>query len=207
MSHLCDYGCENAALHTLKNGKYCCHQSPNQCPAIRVKNSNATKKSNKFVVNAANIKVDCKWCNKTYSKSGIKSHEKACYLNPDNLKICPVCGLAIKDYRYNATCSSKCARKHFDEKYKTYGRNNRWDLTYRTICFDHHEKKCIICGEDIIVSVHHYDGDHKNDDPRNLVPMCPTHHNYMHSNHLYILKECVDEYVSEFKRKFKRSEL
>ena len=48
---------------------------------------------------------------------------------------------------------------------------------YRSICFAHHEKVCVVCGEDKIVAVHHHDHNHHNDDPKNLVPLCPTHHN------------------------------
>lgn len=36
---LCDYGCGREALYTLKNGKHCCSEHYNQCPAIRSKNS------------------------------------------------------------------------------------------------------------------------------------------------------------------------
>ena len=140
MVNLCDYGCGGEAKYELKNKKKCCHQSPNQCPALRTKNSNATKKSNKFTITGTDIKVECKWCKNSYSKSGIIKHENACYLNSDNLKLCPVCEKPIKDYKYNKTCSSKCARLHFSGKYSN-GSNNRWDLNYRTVCFNHHGKK------------------------------------------------------------------
>lgn len=43
--NLCQYGCEQQALFTLKNGKYCCSSSYNKCPAVRIKNASGVKKS------------------------------------------------------------------------------------------------------------------------------------------------------------------
>ncbi len=70
---------------------------------------------------------------------------------------------------------------------------------YRNICFAHHNKKCVICEEERIVAVHHYDLDHSNDAPDNLVPLCPTHHLYIHSRYVNLIQEEVDRYVSNFK--------
>lgn len=36
---ICSYGCEQQATTQLKNGKYCCSDSPNKCPTMRKKNS------------------------------------------------------------------------------------------------------------------------------------------------------------------------
>lgn len=69
---------------------------------------------------------------------------------------------------------------------------------YRTACFAHHEKKCVVCGEDKIVAVHHYDENHHNNDPANLVPLCPTHHQYVHSGYKHLVIEKVNQYVKNF---------
>lgn len=48
---ICEYGCGNLAKYQLKNGRWCCSQHHNSCPAIRKKNSTAVKeahKENKF---------------------------------------------------------------------------------------------------------------------------------------------------------------
>ena len=37
--HVCDYGCGNEATHQLKCGKWCCSESINKCPGMRMKNS------------------------------------------------------------------------------------------------------------------------------------------------------------------------
>lgn len=38
-----------------------------------------------------------------------------------------------------------------------------------------------ICGFDKIVAIHHIDENHDNDDPQNLIPLCPNHHEMVHS--------------------------
>ena len=42
---MCEYGCNQAAEFTLKNGKQCCSKSSNSCPAQRHKNSEGCKRS------------------------------------------------------------------------------------------------------------------------------------------------------------------
>jgi hypothetical protein len=42
---LCAYNCGQEGKYQLKNGKYCCSEHFNQCPANRLKNSNGLKKS------------------------------------------------------------------------------------------------------------------------------------------------------------------
>lgn len=44
--NLCDYGCGLEAKYTMKNGKYCCSQSPNSCNSNKHKNSLGVKNSN-----------------------------------------------------------------------------------------------------------------------------------------------------------------
>jgi len=200
---LCAYGCGQEAIHQLKNGKWCCSKHYTQCPILRKKNSDKKKTNYKFPDpkdNPTFFKVSCKYCNEKKAICGIKMHETSCYLNPSNIKLCPVCKKPIKDYKHNVTCSSKCARNYYSEMYKEYGKKDK-NLTYTTICFENHKKECIICGENIIVAVHHYDHNPNNNKVENLIPLCPTHHMYMHSKHIYIIKECVDEYQNNFKNK------
>lgn len=37
--NICNYGCSQTGKHQLKNGKWCCSKSLNQCPSMRQKNS------------------------------------------------------------------------------------------------------------------------------------------------------------------------
>jgi len=66
---------------------------------------------------------------------------------------------------------------------------------YTTVCFRYHEKKCIVCNEEKIVAVHHNDHNHNNNDPKNLIPLCPTHHQYVHSRYVDEVQPIIDKYV------------
>jgi hypothetical protein len=110
-------------------------------------------------------------------------------------KVCPVCGtkFTTPKSKPSTTCSHGCANTYFrsGENNGMYKKGNN----YRTICFIHHKKECIVCGENKIVAVHHYDENHNNNDPANLVPLCPTHHQYIHSKYANEIKDIVDNYV------------
>ena len=138
----------------------------------------------------------CRFCNDFRRPGNIRRHEKSCKDNPENLKECPVCK---KNYVGNSkTCGHSCANTYFRS-----GKNNgrileEKDWSYQRICFKYHKKECIICGENKIVAAHHYDNNHKNNDPSNLVPLCPTHHSYMHSKYKTEFEKNVDEYVKQY---------
>jgi len=110
--------------------------------------------------------------------------------------ICPVCKKSFtyplrKDRVEQTTCSKSCSFKYFRT-----GKNhpNYKGTDYVDICFRHHEKKCIVCGEEKIVSVHHFDEDSKNNSPENLIPLCPTHHQYVHSRYCLEVFPKIKEY-------------
>jgi hypothetical protein len=118
-------------------------------------------------------------------------------------KTCPVCNKKFSgrksDIGKNTTCSYSCSNTLFrsGENHGNWNKNS-----YRSTCFLHHNKKCIICNEDKIVTVHHYNKNHKDNDPTNLVPLCPTHHHYLHSKYSNLISDRVDEYVRNFKNNF-----
>lgn len=56
----------------------------------------------------------------------------------------------------------------------------------------------MICGEDKIVTVHHWDFNHGNNEPSNLIPICPTHHQYLHSRYKVLIEEQVNVYREMF---------
>ena len=140
--------------------------------------------------------VSCSFCGKTTNFSNLKNHEQSCYLNPLNVKYCEVCDNVIKNYKTSkGTCSHSCSNKKFKHlrnkptKYKQYS----------TICWNYHKKECIVCGESKIVSVHHYNENHNDNAPENLIPLCPTHHQYMHSRYKEEILNIVENYVNKFK--------
>lgn len=196
---LCSYGCGKEGKYILKNGKHCCEKFWNSCPINKKKNSEAAKKSNKFTFNANKIRSTCKWCGLESNLPTIRRHEKSCYLNPLNIKICPVCFKPIKDYKKTETCSHACANTYF----RSGPQNPNWKETscsyssYRKTCFFYFGHKCAICDEKNLVTVHHIDGDRQNNKRENLIPLCPTHHYYIHWGLNDLIQDKIDSYLSE----------
>lgn len=116
---------------------------------------------------------------------------------------CNHCGkifeVMLHDKDKRKFCSLKCGNQKIrgaaipKNEEDLYG-----EKKYRLICFRYHEKKCVVCGEANIVGVHHYDENHENNDPKNLVPICPTHHCYLHSNFKNLVSDKVDDYHKKF---------
>ena len=208
---LCYYGCGGVAVNELKNGKPCCSKSHNSCPSNRKKNSEKQKISHNFTVRAQFVYKECFYCKKEIASCNIKKHEMTCYLNPKNLIQCEICNNPIKDYKNNKTCGHTCAREKFKDMYLEFSSMVWSDETkervreksggvihYTTVCWSHHEKKCIICGEDKIVAVHHIDENKNNNSPENLIPLCMTHHVYYHSRYKHLVEEQILNYQKEF---------
>jgi len=126
--------------------------------------------------------------------------------HPEVEKTCPVCQSTFKTKqghsREKATCSYACANTHF----RTGINNPNWkqggsSLSNQSTCFHFHEKKCVICDESNIVAVHHYDENHKNANPDNLIPLCPTHHHYYHSKFRYLVEDKINNYRDSWIKK------
>ena len=145
--------------------------------------------------------VNCQYCNEKVGISNIKRHEIGCYLNPVNIVACEVCEKPIKNFRTSkGTCSRSCANTYF----KSGKNNGNWKNAingYATLCYRHHEKKCIVCGEDGAVDVHHLDGNRENNAIDNLVPLCPTHHAYCHRGLYHKIEDKIKKYLEDFKKK------
>ena len=131
----------------------------------------------------------CEHCAGLISVSGLSNHERNCFLNPNNKKECLRCMQPIKNFRENLTCSKNCSNKLWPRTEPT---------SYRTICFKSHDKKCCICGEKNIVEVHHMDENTSNNTPINLIPICPTHHQYWHSRFRHLIEAQVHEYIRKW---------
>jgi len=93
-------------------------------------------------------------------------------------------------------CSRSCANS-IGGKAKAEKHHSDEVAHYATVCWRHHERKCIVCGEAKIVAVHHHDENHSNNDPKNLVPLCPTHHQYVHSRYRDEVQPIIDKYIKE----------
>lgn len=87
----CDYGCGREAKYQFDNGKWCCSESHNSCPAIRKKNSERCKNRER---------VECQYCGKKFTLHNIRRHERCCEQNPDknepDYMECQYCGKEIQ---------------------------------------------------------------------------------------------------------------
>lgn len=129
----------------------------------------------------------------------LKDYDTSHFNKRDIVKICPVCDseFNVKEGDSKVTCSYACSNTYFRS-----GRNNpNWNEDYyRTTCFLHHKKECVICGEDRIVEVHHLDENHSNNSPENLIPLCPTHHKYWHSRYKHLIEPEILKYIKNYKK-------
>lgn len=109
-------------------------------------------------------------------------------------KECPVCKskfITKKGHpREKKTCSYSCANSYFRS-----GKDNpNWkedSTNYRTLCFEHYNHKCLVCDESLVLDVHHLDGDRTNNNINNLIPLCPTHHAYIHRGYSYLIENKI----------------
>lgn len=147
----------------------------------------------------------CQYCNKSIPGSNnLLEHERSCYLNPNNLKLCVVCQQPIKkkngkrDFKKQITCSYACS----NTKFRSGPNHCNWsEDAYRSTCFHFHKKECIICKEKNIVEVHHLDENNKNNKPENLIPLCPTHHQYWHSRYKNLIEQQIQDYINKWSGK------
>jgi hypothetical protein len=82
--------------------------------------------------------------------------------------------IKTKTYERAKFCSRSCANN----------RQEWWNdnaTHYRTIALRHWNHECVICGFDKIVAIHHIDENRSNNNPLNLIPLCPNHHEMVHS--------------------------
>jgi len=141
-----------------------------------------------------NTKFFCEFCGSGFTKGNFKKHINSCNLNPSfldaNRKECVVCATVY--YKNTETCSHACSNKLF----RSGAKNGNWNgNNYQSICFSEHGKKCLVCDETKIVAAHHVNEDHTDNRPENIVPLCPTHHQYVHSRYKNEIQPIIDNYL------------
>ena len=162
----------------------------------------------------------CKHCNKEFNSLTLSekaNHSRWCTSNPNRNNWNKAQGTInqygnLKDYEVTCLhCSTKFVvserEKLHPQKDKYYCSrscaNNRqewWNnniSNYRTIAFKHWAYECVICKFNKIVAIHHIDGNHNNNDPTNLVPLCPNHHEMVHSKWVHEVTPLIEEIVRE----------
>ncbi len=136
-------------------------------------------------------KIECQKCRKLVANNSLNRHLLAC----QGIKKCPVCSKEFTSE--SVTCSYSCSNTYF----RTGDKHGNWKQdSYQSTCFFYHGKKCLICGEEKIVAAHHVNEDHSDNRPENLVPLCPTHHQYVHSRYKQEIQPIIDEYIWAWER-------
>ena len=154
------------------HGKHC-ESNPNRAAFYEKMKLSVLKRFDSELGQIKDFEVVCSCCGVNFT---VKEREKQ---------------FPIKDkYFCSRKCSNSIGGKAKSDKY-------HYDEVahYTTVAWRYHERKCLVCGEDKVVAVHHYNENHKDNRPENLVPLCPTHHHYMHSKHKTLIEEKVNEYV------------
>lgn len=155
-----------------------CHLNPKRSQFIEENKQRAVERNIQRFGLFVDIDVECSTCECTFT---ITERSKLFDSN--------------KKYYCSKTCSNSvggaanAARLEANGEFKSY----------TVICFKHHKRCCILCGFDKIVEVHHYDYNHHNNVPENLVPLCPNHHQMVHSKYRSEIISDVDAYVKKFK--------
>lgn len=149
-----------------------------------------------------NKKEKCPHCNIEFRYTTINIHKEKCYLNPKNTRYCAVCQKLLTRQQ-GTTCGHKCRANYlpFIKTRVATRKINNPDLkigNYKRICFKEHGKKCWVCGEQKVVAVHHINENHEDDRPENLAPLCPTHHQYVHSRYKNEIIPIIEENIKKY---------
>jgi uncharacterized protein YlaI len=118
----------------------------------------------------------------------------------NHVKICKSCKNPFTWFGRELTSKYKSAR--YCSVSCAHSRAEYWNenaTRYQTIAFQNHDRKCVICDEVRILDVHHLDENRENNDPANLIPMCPTHHRYWHSGYKHLVEKQVIDYIETWK--------
>jgi len=148
-----------------------------------------------------------RWCESNPNRNNTNGIKKAMKKFHDNNLgeisafdvFCDVCGdLFVVNERAKTFpkqtkyyCSRKCScsvgGRAKADKYPT--------KDYRIICFKYHKRECVVCKENKLVEVHHLNHDRNDGNPYNLIPLCPTHHRYWHSQYRNMVENDIFDYV------------
>ncbi|MDP3026822.1 MAG: hypothetical protein Q8N63_03875 [Nanoarchaeota archaeon] len=111
------------------------------------------------------------------------------------LKKCPKCGRSLPHHAkglcagcYNTTFYLEQAK---NGNYKKY--HNIEPELYKKIT-----EKCLVCGFDKVIALHHLDKNRKNNSLNNMVGLCPNHHSMIHNlKYKDEIKKQIDEILAK----------
>ena len=95
--------------------------------------------------------------------------------------VCKICGK--KEVHHGRGICKKCYIRRYYKKnpdlYKAHNIKRRYNIPYEL--WNEITKRCIICGFDKVVELHHLDKNHKNNNRENFIGLCPNHHKMLHN--------------------------
>ncbi len=144
----CNYGCNKEAKYQLKNDKWCCESSSNKCSAMREKNKNGLKRA---------YKEGRKDCLQFDGKRGWRKGKNAItdirikskYKNPESV---------LKEDTYFTGTQKRAFKLITPYKCEKCGNKGKWK------------------SEELILHIHHKDGNRRNNTKENLIYLCPNCH-------------------------------
>lgn len=124
------------------------------------------------------------------------------------VKVCPACNTTFEIKRYpnnkrpeQVVCSNGCANTWFrsglnNPNFKNGGGTWRY---YTKTCFENWDEICAIpdCCWSISLDVHHVDRNRKNNDPTNLLPLCPNHHRLTRLSKINVHRQNIDMQIAK----------
>ena len=115
-------------------------------------------------------------------------------MNPAKMKLCIVCSSPIKNKSSKGTCSYSCSNVAFRSGEDN---GNFKDAGYVNICKRYYPSACLVCGEKEVIDIHHIDCNRENNSPNNLIPLCPTHHAYMHRGKQHLIIDVINSKLKD----------
>ncbi len=128
--------------------------------------------------------IICKKCEKE-TELHAKGHCHSCYkkyLWKRKIIICKSCGRK-REHRGFGLCAGCHSRLHHYDKVKEYNARKYHGISLEKL--RSLTKKCVSCGFDKLVEIHHLDGDHNNTSNSNLIGLCPNCHKMIHNYNFY----------------------
>lgn len=125
--------------------------------------------------------INCPGCNETKPHHA-KGYCQSCYKKHvfrKRLITCKNCGRE-RPHKAFGLCDGCHTRLFHYDKVKAY--NAKKDHGIELEEYKKLTEKCIVCGFDKIVELHHLDQNKKNKNKHNLVGLCPNCHKMIHSN-------------------------
>lgn len=157
-----------------------------------------------FDMNASQRANHSRWCNKNPKRNDWDKQKQAnrnfgkhtdfkveCHNCNDEFTVNEREKLFPQKERY--FCSLQCANATGGKaKREKYGLKQ-----YASIAKSYYEEKCVVCGYNEVIDVHHIDENRQNNDPRNLVILCPNHHALLHRKNSSSVKLSIEQFMTE----------